>query len=226
MVFLAVAARANCYTARMHAPPQKPHTRAPAKVGLTGGIGCGKSAVAACFRELGVRVIDADAVARELVAPGAAQFDAVVECFGGEIVGADGGIAREKLGALVFASADARKKLEAILHPPIRAEMYARAARARGAYCVLDIPLLVENGQYREMQRVAVVVCARKTRIARLQSARGMCAAHIERVMKTQASESERRAVADDIIDNNGARDALMPQVRALHEKYLRLFSG
>ena len=197
-----------------------------AKVGLTGGIGSGKSAVAACFAELGVTVIDADAIARELTAPGGAQVGAVVECFGAEITAADGEIDRKKLGALVFASEERRKQLEAILHPPIRAEMFARAARAGGAYCVLDIPLLVENRQHFDVRRVAVVSCARETRIARLVKTRGMRAADIERVMQSQASEEERLAAADDVIDNNGALADLAPRVKELHAEYLRMFSG
>jgi len=197
-----------------------------AKVGLTGGIGSGKSAVAACFAELGVRVIDADAVAREITAPGAAQFAEVAACFGAGIVGADGAIDRKKLGAVVFASPAKRKQLEAILHPPIRAEMHARAARAAGVYCVLDIPLLVESGQYREMQRVAVVSCARAARIARLRNSRGMRDADIRRIMRSQASEQARLAAADDVIDNNGAREKIAPRVRELHAVYLELFGG
>ncbi|MGR3914199.1 MAG: dephospho-CoA kinase [Gammaproteobacteria bacterium] len=197
-----------------------------AKIGLTGGIGSGKSAVAGCFAELGVRVIDADAIGRELTAPGGAQFARVVACFGAGIVGADGAIDRKKLGALIFASAARRKQLEAILHPPIRAEMHARAARAAGAYCVLDIPLLVESGQYRDMQRVAVVSCARAVRIARLRSARGMRDADIKRVMRSQASERARLAVADDVIDNNGARAEIARRVRELHAVYAGLFGG
>jgi len=200
---------------RRYCCPGKDPWKTSAKVGLTGGIGSGKSAVAACFAELGVRVIDADAVAREITAPGAAQFAEVAACFGAGIVGADGAIDRKKLGAVVFASPAKRKQLEAILHPPIRAEMHARAARAAGAYCVLDIPLLVESGQYREMQRVAVV----------LRNSRGMRDADIRRIMRSQASEQARLAAADDVIDNNGAIEAIETQVAALHHTYMELFA-
>ncbi|MDA7955955.1 MAG: dephospho-CoA kinase [Gammaproteobacteria bacterium] len=201
--------------------------RTVAKVGLTGGIGSGKSAVADCFAKLGVTVIDADAIARELTAPGGEQVDAVVKCFGEEIKDASGAIDRKKLGEMVFSSEERRKQLEAILHPPIRAKMLERAARADGAYCVLDIPLLVESGQYHEMlRRVAVVSCARETRIARLRSKRGMRAADIARVMQSQASEEERLAEADDVIYNNGAQADLAPRVEELHAEYSQLFGG
>ena len=193
------------------------------KVGLTGGIGSGKSAVAECFAELGVSVIDADRIAHELSAPGSAQFKQIVARFGDEIVDTDGNLNRARLARIVFNSAQKRQQLEAILHPPIRAEMHAIAQRDTQSYCLLVIPLLLESGQQREMERVITVTCSRPTRIARLRQ-RGMSTDDIARVMKTQAREQQRIEMADDVIDNNFDRDAIAPQVRDLHQTYLALF--
>ena len=193
-------------------------------VGLTGGIGGGKSAVADCFIDLGIGVIDADRIAHRLSAPGTAEFAAIVECFGDSIVDADGNLARKKLADIIFADTDKKKQLEAILHPPIRNEMYARAREDARAYCILDIPLLIENAQHHEMHRVLVVACAVETRIQRLQNARGMTRKTIEQIINIQASEAQRLAAADDVIDNNGDIAALASQVSALHQKYLALF--
>ena len=196
-----------------------------AKVGLTGGIGSGKSTVADCFGELGVQVIDADRIARHLTEPGTAQFERIVECFGEDITDSRGRLDRKRLGRVVFGSPEKRKLLESILHPPIRAVMYDRARRDERPYCILDIPLLVESGQYREMARVVAVSCARDTRIRRLRLHRHLTRAEIEQIMEHQASEEQCLAVADDVIDNNGAVDDIAPRVRALHQTYLRLFS-
>ena len=193
------------------------------KVGLTGGIGSGKSAVAECFAELGVSVIDADRIAHELSAPGSAQFEQIVARFGDEIVDTDDNLNRARLARIVFNSAQKRQQLEAILHPPIRAEMHAIAQRDTQSYCLLVIPLLLESGQQREMERVITVTCSRPTRIARLRQ-RGMSTDDIARVMKTQAREQQRIEMADDVIDNNFDRDAIAPQVRDLHQTYLALF--
>ena len=193
------------------------------KVGLTGGIGSGKSAVAECFAELGVSVIDADRIAHELSASGSAQFEQIVARFGDEIVDTDGNLNRARLARIVFNSAQKRQQLEAILHPPIRAEMHAIAQRDTQSYCLLVIPLLLESGQQREMERVITVTCSRPTRIARLRQ-RGMSTDDIARVMKTQAREQQRIEMADDVIDNNFDRDAIAPQVRDLHQTYLALF--
>ena len=193
------------------------------RVGLTGGIGSGKSAIAECFAELGVSVIDADRIAHELSAPGSAQFEQIVARFGDEVVDTDGKLNRARLGRMVFDSAQKRQQLEAILHPPIRTEMLAIAQRDTQSYCLLVIPLLVESGQHREMERVVTVTCSRQTRIARLRQ-RGMSAGDIARVMKIQASEQQRIEIADDVIDNNFDVDAIAPQVRDLHQTYLALF--
>lgn len=199
------------------------------KVGLTGGIGSGKSTVAQCFVNLGVRVIDADQVARRLTASGSSQFVQIVRAFkdevGAALLDADGNLARDVLAEVVFNSDQKRKRLEAILHPPIRRAMYAEAAQAEGAYCVLDIPLLVENGQYRDMQRVVVVTSETGLREQRLSAQRGLSRQRIRQIMANQASDAARRAVSDDVIDNNGRREDLESQVAALHLRYQALFA-
>lgn len=195
-----------------------------ARVGLSGGIGSGKSTVADCFAALGVLVVDADRIARELSEPGTVQFEEIVARFGGRVMDAEGRIDRKRLGEIVFNSSQQREFLEAILHPPIRAEMYARARQAEGCYCILAIPLLVESNQYRQMERVVTVACTINTRMERLQRTRNMQRTEIERVMENQTSEQNRLAAADDVIDNNGAIATIEPQVRALHQIYLKLF--
>ena len=195
-----------------------------AKVGLTGGIGSGKSTVAACFGELGVQVIDADRIARRMTEPGTVQFNEILKCFGEGITDAEGRLDRKALGRVVFDDPEKRILLEAILHPPIRAEMYARARRDAGCYCILDIPLLVESGQYREMGRVVTVVCSRETRVRRLHHQRGMARGEIEGIMDSQATEAQRLAVADDVIDNDGEVGGIKPRVAALHQTYLEWF--
>ncbi len=195
------------------------------RIGLTGGIGGGKSSVAAQFAKLGVQVIDADEIGRRLCAPGGAQFAEIVEHFGEAMVDANGQLNRQRLADEVFAAPCRRQLLESILHPPIRAEMYARAAADRSPYCILDIPLLIETGQFREMRRVIAVTCPRPIRIARLQATRNMTLEQIEKIMHTQADESERIAIADDLIDNSGATETIAPQAANLHALYLALFA-
>lgn len=195
-----------------------------ARVGLTGGIGSGKTTVADCFGGLGVQVIDADRIARRMTEPGTAQFAQILECFGGEMADSEGRLDRKRLGRVVFGSPEKRKLLESILHPPIRKEMYARARRDAQRYCILDIPLLVESGQYREMERVVTVSCSRDLRIRRLRRHRHRERAEIERIMESQAGDRQRLAVADDVIDNNRAIGDIEPRVVALHETYLELF--
>lgn len=198
-----------------------------AKVGLTGGIGGGKTTVAQAFTALGVTVLDADAIARRLSGPGGAAVQQIIAQFGDGVLDADGNIDRARLGRIVFASPAKRRQLEAILHPPIRREMHARARDDAAPYCILDIPLLIETGQHRDMQRVAVVTCAREERIRRILQRAGnrMTRADIERVMQTQVDDDARIKAADDVIDNNGGIEALRRRMQQLHATYTALFS-
>lgn len=191
-------------------------------VGLTGGIGSGKSSVAGMFEGLGVPVIDSDQVARELSSPGRPEYERIVAEFGPEILAADDRIDRRRLGEIVFADPSRRRALERILHPAIKRVMDQRAEQMDAPYCLLEIPLLVETGRWRDMDRVLVVEADEAVRTARLQE-RGLPDSRIRRIIATQASAGERRAVADDVIDNNSGTGALKQQVERLHRLYLAL---
>lgn len=193
-------------------------------VGLTGGIGSGKSAVGNLFAEHGIAVIDTDAIAHELTAPGGAAMPAIGAEFGAGVVGADGALDRAAMRAIVFADPSARKRLEGILHPMIRAESERRLAAATSPYAILMVPLLVESGSYRErVDRVAVVDCDVETQIARVMQRNGLARAEVERILAAQASRAERLEAAGDVIDNDGPLADLAPRIARLHASYLAL---
>ncbi len=193
-------------------------------VGLTGGIGSGKSAAADEFARLGATVIDTDEIARELTAPGGAAIAQIRERFGAQFVRPDGRMDREKMRELVFADPQARKRLEALLHPMIRAESERRIAVAEGAYVVHVVPLLVESGSYRErVDRVLVVDCPPELQAERVRRRSGLSARAIDAIVASQAPREARLAAADDVISNSGPLAALHKRVAELHEKYLSL---
>ncbi|MDR3086963.1 MAG: dephospho-CoA kinase [Azoarcus sp.] len=194
-------------------------------VGLTGGIGSGKSTVAARFLSHGVGMIDTDAIARELTAPGGAAIAPLAAAFGETAIAGNGSLDRARMRALVFADADARARLEAILHPLIEAESLRRCAAADSPYVIVDVPLLVETGWRARCDRVCVVDCSPELQIARATGRGGHSRPEIEAIIAAQASREARRAVADDIIDNSGQIGALYAQVDALHARYLALAS-
>jgi dephospho-CoA kinase len=187
------------------------------KVGLTGGIGSGKSEVARRLASYGAVLVDADVLAREVVAPGTPGLDAVVEEFGPEVLREDGTLDRPRLGALVFADEDARARLNAIVHPRVgtrAAELIADAPP--GAVVVHDVPLLVENGLEDAYDVVVVVDADEDSQVARLVRDRGMSEDDARARLAAQASRERRRAVADVVVDNSGSWDGLEAQVRAL----------
>ncbi|MCK9380531.1 MAG: dephospho-CoA kinase [Sulfuritalea sp.] len=195
-------------------------------VGLTGGIGSGKSAVAQLFAERGIKVIDTDAIAHALTAAGGAAMPAIRAEFGDGVANAEGALDRAAMRAIVFADPSARKRLESILHPLIRSESERRllADSADSPYAILMVPLLVESGDYRKrVDRIAVVDCAEATQIDRVMSRSGLARSEIERILAAQATRAERLAAADDVIDNDGELTALAPQVERLHVHYLAL---
>lgn len=193
-------------------------------VGLTGGIGSGKSAAAECFRAHGIAIVDADAVAHELTAPGGAAMAAIQAEFGTAVITPEGALDRAAMRKLAFAEPEVRTRLEQILHPRIRRICDERCAAAGSPYALLVVPLLVESGTYRQRcQRLAVVDCPEEVQIARVMARNGMTRAEVERIMAAQATRQQRLAVADDVIDNSGAPAALAPQIAALHDKYLEL---
>ena len=196
-------------------------------VGLTGGIGSGKSEAAASFAELGAAVIDTDVVAHELTAPGGAAMAAIQSAFGAAVIAENGALDRTAMRHLVFTDAAAKARLESILHPLIRAECQRRCdgELARGApYALLVVPLLVESGAYRSrVSRVVVVDCAESTQIARVMARSGLSREEVQRIVAAQATRAERLAAADDILNNDADISGLRGQVAALHRKYLAL---
>jgi dephospho-CoA kinase len=184
-------------------------------VGLTGGIGAGKSTVAELLTRKGAVVVDADEVARAVVEPGQRAFDAIVERFGPEVVAADGTLDRAALARVAFADDQSRQDLEGITHPAINAEFTRRVVEAPvDRIVVLDVPLLVESAKARERPYEAVIVveAPRELRLDRLEQ-RGVTRSDAERRMAAQATDDDRRAVATFVIDNSGDRDDLVRQV-------------
>lgn len=193
-------------------------------VGLTGGIGSGKSAAADIFGELGATIVDTDAIAHELTAPGGAAIKPIRDAFGAEVIASNGALDRAAMRRRVFADVQAKARLEGILHPMIRAEADRRSAASQAPYVVLVVPLLVESGGYRSrVQRVAVVDCPEEIQVARVMSRSGLSAEEARAIMAAQVERSQRLAAADDVIDNGGELAALRPQVEALHRKYLEM---
>jgi dephospho-CoA kinase len=193
-------------------------------VGLTGGIGSGKSAAASLFEALGAAVVDTDAIAHELTAPGGAAIESIRSAFGDDVIDARGALDRAAMRRKVFADPQAKARLETILHPMIRAEADRRSAASRAPYVVLVVPLLVESGGYRSrVQRVVVVDCPEAVQVARVMSRSGLSAEEARAIMAAQISREQRLAVADDVIENGGELAALRPQVEALHRRYLEM---
>lgn len=193
-------------------------------IGLTGGIGSGKSAAAARFAELGVPVVDTDLIAHELTRPGSRALDAIRASFGEAVIAVDGSLDRPTLRRRVFADPAARRQLEAILHPRILHEVKARLATLSAPYAVAVIPLLVETGAYGALlDRIAVVDCPEELQIARTIARSGLTPDEVGAILAAQAARPARLAVADDVIVNTGSLAALRDQVDALHQRYLTL---
>ncbi len=193
-------------------------------IGLTGGIGSGKSFVADLFAAQGARIVDTDVIAHQLTAPGGRAMPAIRESFGAEYLNGDGSLNRAAMRARVFSDADAKRRLESILHPLIGAETTAAAQRAEGEYVIFVVPLLVESGRWVErVDRVLVVDCPEALQIERVMQRSQLPAAQVEAIMASQASRQERLAVADDVIVNDGERAAVEEAVARLHAQYLLL---
>jgi dephospho-CoA kinase len=192
-------------------------------VGLTGGIGSGKSAAADEFAALGASVVDTDAISHQLTGPGGAALPALEKLFGAEFV-RDGRLDRARMRERAFSDPAAKKALEALLHPMIREESKRLIAAARGPYVVHVIPLLIESPDYRSrVDRVLVVDLPEDMQVARVRLRSGLSEPQVRAIIRSQATRAARLAAADDVADNAGARDALRKQVAALHQKYLQL---
>lgn len=194
------------------------------KVGLTGGIGSGKSTVAKTLQSKGIKLIDADLIAREVVSPGEPALLAIVEFFGSTILLADGSLNRAELKQRIFSDPAAKKQLESILHPSIKQRILQRVDDTSDApYVVADIPLLVENNYPQYFDRVIVVDCTEAQQIARVQARDELGETQIKRIMQSQATRQNRLAAASDVIDNTGDLTSLNTQIEKLHETLLSL---
>ncbi|WP_295998216.1 dephospho-CoA kinase [Rugamonas sp.] len=195
---------------------------APFAVGLTGGIGSGKSTVADLFAARGATIVDTDQIAHSLTAPHGAAMAAIVAAFGADFAAADGALDRARMRALVFSDGGAKARLEAILHPLIRAASQAAAAAATGCYVIHAIPLLVESGHWHDrVSRVLVVDCPEQTQIARVMARNHMPEEQVRAIMAAQVPRAVRLAAADDVVLNDGDVAALEPQIERLHHIYL-----
>ncbi len=199
----------------------------PFCVGLTGGIGSGKSTAAKLFGDIGASVVDTDAISHELTQAGGPAIGAIREAFGGQYIAADGSLDRTRMRELVFGNPTAKSKLEAILHPLIRERARTDVATAKQPYVILVVPLLLETGAYRDLvRRVLVVDCGEARQIERATRRSRLSEVQVRAIMATQLSREARRARADDVIDNEGDLNALRAQVEELHAGYLALARG
>jgi dephospho-CoA kinase len=197
-------------------------------VGLTGGIGSGKSTVADLFAARGVPLVDTDVIAHRITAPHGIAMPRIAAEFGNEFVTADGSLDRARMRTLVFGDERARKRLESITHPLIRAETEREEREARGPYVIVVVPLLVESGSWKSrVNRVLTVDCSVDTQIARVMTRNGFSRDEVLAIIARQATREARLAAADDVIDNDNAPlEALEAQVDAQHRAYLSLASG
>jgi len=198
------------------------------KIGLTGGIGSGKSHVADILGGLGASIIDTDAIAHALSAPGGSAIEAIKASFGADFITPEGALDRARMREQVFADDQSREQLQAILHPLIASEVQRQAAQAQGLYTVFVVPLLVESGRWvGQVDRVCVVDCDRATQISRVQARNGLSQNQIEGILKAQASREQRLAVAHDVLENHGdvSLEYLRQQVLGLHQQWCNLAS-
>lgn len=193
-------------------------------IGLTGGIGSGKSEVARMFSQLGVPVIDADVIAHQLVQPGTEAFSEIIAVFGETILTSKGTLDRAKLADIVFNKPDMKQQLESIIHPRVREQIRAfKDAHKNEPYIMVVIPLLLETGQRDLVDRILIVNAAEPVRIQRVRTRDGRNEAQIRSIIRNQVDDAERHAAADDNIDNSGSLDDLLLSVRELHQQYISL---
>lgn len=193
-------------------------------VGLTGGIGSGKSSAATLFQELGIEVIDADAIAHKLTAPNGKAIPAIRQLFSSAFIDDNNALDRDKMRSLIFSDSQAKNKLESILHPLVRGEMDQRLVKSKGAYLIAVIPLLLESKVWLDkVQRILVIDAPESLQISRVMSRSNLSEQEVRAIMATQISRKERLKQADDVIDNSGSLKALRHQIKELHSCYLAL---
>ena len=192
-------------------------------IGLTGGIGSGKSTVARLFSELGIAVFDTDSIAKELVSPGQPALQEIKSAFGNDYILESGDLNRDLVKQKIFENENLRQQLESILHPKIREQLQSAIASSESPYCIAVIPLLLEKNWQNDVDRVLVIDLPEEAQLTRTVSRDGISEALANKIMQTQVSRSKRLSQANDIIDNSGSLDQLAPQVNQLHNKYLEL---
>lgn len=193
-------------------------------IGLTGGIGSGKSEVAGMFNQLGVPVIDADVIAHQLVQPGSETLSEVIDAFGNTILTPAGELDRARLADIIFNRPEMKQRLENIIHPRVREQIRAfKVVHKKAAYILVVIPLLLESGQRDLVDRILIVNAAEPVRIQRVQARDGRNEEQIRAIMLNQADDAERQAAADDNLDNSGSLDELRQSVLKLHQQYITL---
>lgn len=198
----------------------------PLRIGLTGGIASGKSTVADMFAELGATIIDTDVIARDVVEPGQPALAEIREAFGDDVISANGALDRAAMRSIAFSDEDARRRLEAILHPRIREAAMAQAGTAGGDYQIIVVPLLLGSPLREFIDRILVVDCPEEVQIARLMARDAESEAQARRMLAAQSSRDARLAVADDVIVNDGDLGETLEQVQTLHECYRALARG
>jgi dephospho-CoA kinase len=191
-------------------------------VGLTGGIGSGKSAASDIFENLGIQVIDTDKISHLLTSVNSDCLSAITNIFGSDIV-EKGQLNRKKLRKIIFGDDLARKKLENILHPRIRQKVEEALSEAKESYVIVVVPLLVEKKKYEFINRILVIDCDEQIQINRVKKRNNLNNEEVTDIMRTQATRQERLAMADDVIHNNGDLSLLMEQVTLLNEKYIHM---
>lgn len=193
------------------------------KIGLTGGIGCGKTTASKLFEQLNIPVIDADTIAHQLVEVGQPALSEIVLAFGSDILNIDGSLNRKKLSQLIFSDSLQKQKLEAILHPKIYQAIQAVVKALDSAYCIISIPLLFEANMIALVDRILVIDCPVESQIERVQKRDGLPLAQIQAIIDSQVSRTYRRTHAQDLIDTSIANDKLAETVKRLHNSYLSL---
>lgn len=193
-------------------------------VGLTGGIGCGKSTVAKMFSKLGVEIIDADKIAKQLLQPAGSAYQTTVEHFGTAIINEDKSLNRQHLAEIIFNDQTQKKWLENLLHPLVRQEIHNQIDKASSNYIIIDIPLLTENiTHYEFLDKILVIDVDKETQITRAMQRTGLPKEKIENIIKHQAIREERLAIADHIIINNKSINELKLQIEQLHQKFTNI---
>lgn len=195
-------------------------------IGLTGGIACGKTAATDVFRKLGVPVIDADEVSRALTGPGGKALPEVALAFGADMIDAQG-MKRDLMRDIIFSDPKAKEKLESILHPMIKREMFEQLKAVKAPYVILSVPLLLESGRWADaVKRVLVIDVTEDEQINRLVYERHMSEEQARAIIDAQVSRADRVAAADDLIDNSGTLEELEEKVKGLHQFYLKMAEG